>query len=40
MKNAIYIDLKNMFACLYEVFCFMSLHKFSSIYVIFHYVVS
>ena len=40
MNNTINTDLKNMFACLYGVFYFLSLHKFNSIYVIFHYLVS
>ena len=40
INNAINTDLKNMFAHLYEVFCFLSLHKFNSIYVIVHYLVS
>ena len=34
------INLKNMFAHLYDIFCFLSLHKFNSIYFIFHYLVS
>ena len=40
MNNAINTDLKNMFVRLYEVFCFLSLYKFNSIYVIVHYLVS
>ena len=35
-KNAINTDLKNMSAHLYEIFCFLSLHKINSDYVIFH----
>ena len=40
INYAINTDLKNMFTRLYEVFCFLSLHKFDSIYVILHYAVS
>ena len=32
-------DLKNMFPQLHEVFCFLSLHKFNSICIIFHYLL-
>ena len=39
-NNAINTDLKNMFARLYDKFGFLSLRKFNSIYVIFHYLVS
>ena len=39
INNAINTDLKNMLARLFEVFCFLSLHKFNSVYVIFHYLV-
>ena len=40
VNNAINADLKNMFTRLHGVFCFLSLNKFSSIYIIFHYPVS
>ena len=40
INNAINTDLRNMFAHLYEVFCFLILHKFNCIHVIFHYLVS
>ena len=40
VNNAINSDLKNMFARLYDVFCFLSLYKFNAIYVILHYPVS
>ena len=40
MNNSIKTDLKNMFARLYDAFCFLCLYKFSSIYVIFHYPAS
>ena len=39
INNAINTDLKNMFAHLHEVFCFLSLHEFNSIYIIFHYLL-
>ena len=39
-NNAINTDLKNMFGRFYEVFCFLSLHKFISIFIIFHYLAS
>ena len=35
--QSIYTHLKNMFARLYDI---LSLHKFNSIYIIFHYLVS
>ena len=31
VNNAIKADLKNMFARLYDVFCFLSLYKFNAI---------
>ena len=31
VNNAINTDLKNMFARLYDIFCFSSLHKYNSI---------
>ena len=37
VNSAINADLKNMFARLYDVFYFLSLPKFNSIYIIFHY---
>ena len=40
MNNSINTDLKNMFTCLYDVFCLLSLNKFNSIYIIFHYLIS
>ena len=40
VSNAINEDLKNMFARLYDIFCFQGLHKFNSVCVIFHYLVS
>ena len=40
VNNSINKDLKNMFDCFYDLFCFLSLHKFNSIYIIFHYLVS
>ena len=40
INDAIDTVLKNMFARLYEAFCFLSLHKFNSIFVIVHYLAS
>ena len=40
VNNAINTDLKNMFARSYDVFYFLSLPKFNSIYIMFHYLVS
>ena len=37
VNNAMNTDLKNMFARLYDIFCFLSLHKFNSIYATLHY---
>ena len=35
MNNSINTDLKNMFAHLHEVFCFLSLNILNSIYIVF-----
>ena len=40
VNNAINTDLKNIFAHLHDIFYLLNLHKFNSIYVIFHYLVS
>ena len=37
VNNAMNTDLKNMFARLYDIFCFLSLHRFNSIYATLHY---
>ena len=40
VNNAVNTDLKNIFARLFDVFCFLSLHKFNFICVIFDYLMS
>ena len=40
VNNAVNTDLKNIFARFFDVFCFLSLHKFNFIYVIFDYLMS
>ena len=37
VNNTVITDLKNIFACLYDV---LSLHKINSIYIAFNYLVS
>ena len=40
VNNEVNTDLKNIFARFFDVFCFLSLHKFNFIYVIFDYLMS